>query len=472
MASYIDDFSPLDFQPPLDLADRDYDEVFEAELESYLSGRTKELSDKHPASHSHELNMMVSKIKGLLSRMALSGVSPDRLREEAEKWLKSLEASSKSLSISHDAFRNSSNDLKQFLRQFDAKLTHSSPDFSQLMPPSDLEQPLTARQLMAQDAMWAHKRTNIEENMAAARVAAFAIHAFEEPMRWIGQGVQVAVENFCNSETGKPVCQTALKVGGQVASFVDQKTGITAVINRAQAAHERSKNRTMPNLLEALYLIPKEQTRQFVEDSRVVMGAIVTAAPAGGVAKFVLKAQVPVGRYRKFSREGKSRSIVEHFILPKYEDVYFHATSLDNAVGILQSKVIKRLDRGSFQGAFVSTRPEIFWGDVVFALNRKIERNNQVINSEYLQKHLFAGFDKAIPVNSDTLAYIAVESNIASKYPLEEISAFFSKIAGSEIPVVPLEPVIKLTEHRAIHGGIYVPEEWPQVMNLFTKEEF
>lgn len=227
-------------------------------------------------STSHEVNRMVGKIKHLLKSMALAGASPSELRTEAENQLKRLEKSSDSLFMNRGAFQESSKELARYIHS----LNKSSPDFSPF--PLIREQPKTARQLMAEDPMWSHKRTNLEENMAVAKVVGGTIKVMD-------QVVHAAVENFCNDATGKQVCQMAGQIGSQVANYVDERTGIASIMEKAHAAHERSKNLTMPNLLDNLYALPKEQTRQWVDDSRVLTGAFVASALTGGAGKLLTK---------------------------------------------------------------------------------------------------------------------------------------------------------------------------------------
>lgn len=358
--------------------DHDSDDISQEELESCLLGRAKGLSEKDPASSSHEVNIAVGKIKRLLKSMSLAGASPETLRTEAERQLKMLEKSSNGLFKNREVFQDSSKELERFLKSFEVKLNRPSPDFSPLalFP----EQPMTARQLLSQDPLWGNSRGNAVENMAGT-----------------------------------------IRVGRKIAGLVDKvdiKTG-----------------NPLP----------------------------LSSAPIPKISPNEAKAR----RYRKFTRDKINGSTVVHAEVPKYKDVWYHATSLENAEGILQSGAVLRKDQGVFRGAFVASMPAIIHGGVVFVFNRNIECNNRVLNADYspARGSHYVGFEEAIPVNRNTLEYVAVKTEYAAKFPLEKIAEMFSKIAGREIAVVPLEPVKKKAMERAERDGIFVPEEWPVEMH-------
>lgn len=190
------------------------------------------------------------------------------------------------------------------------------------------------------------------------------------------------------------------------------------------------------------------------------------------VKNFQLLLEAPQNKriYRHYKKNLEEALLVSCEELPQYKDAYFHATSISNAVNILKSRKIKRLDKGDngFQGAFVATSPELYYGGVVFALNRSIETSSEVINAEYLKdKHShWAGFVKAIPVTSTSLEYIALGEGLLLRSTLEDYAKFFSTIAQRKIVVESLKLIDELAIDRAEHYGVFVPKEWPLTMEF------
>src|SRR5581483_2338298 len=170
--------------------------------------------------------------------------------------------------------------------------------------------------------------------------------------------------------------------------------------------------------------------------------------------------------YRHFKINANRHSKIPYSEIPRHPDVYFHATTLERAFGILKSSTIYRFDKSLYLGAFVSTKPEFYLGDIVFAFNRNIERVSKVLNAYFEGGRHWAGFSEAIPVTSESLEYIAVKADLLAQNPIE---ALLSAAAGREIPVVPLEPIVKMVERRTLQEGVFVPEEWPLSMEVTQK---
>ncbi len=166
--------------------------------------------------------------------------------------------------------------------------------------------------------------------------------------------------------------------------------------------------------------------------------------------------------YRCFNKDGDYVTSIPAQKIPQHKDIYFHATGPDKAIQILSSGKIKRVDLGAFRGAFVSSKPELGYGPVVFALNRSIE-TIPVLNARFdsVPNSHWVGFASSIPVNLDSLEYVAVDLEKFPKEAIPEFKAKLSQAAGREIQVKPVENVMETLEKRLVHENVCVPEEWP-----------
>lgn len=164
--------------------------------------------------------------------------------------------------------------------------------------------------------------------------------------------------------------------------------------------------------------------------------------------------------YRCFNKEGKHVTSVPSREIPQHKDVYFHATGLDKAVKILSSGKIKRVDLGIYKGAFVSSKPELGYGAVVFALNRSIE-TGPVLNAKFERRAHWVGFSSSIPVNLESLEYVAVDHKVFSKDEIQKLTTELSQAAGREIPVKTVQQVDEAIKERQNDDRICVPENWP-----------
>lgn len=100
-----------------------------------------------------------------------------------------------------------------------------------------------------------------------------------------------------------------------------------------------------------------------------------------------------------------------------------------------------------YRGAFVSTKPELDFGDYILAFNRNIERRSGLIHGFLASADTYwAGFKENIPVNKKTVQAIWVNGPVT-----ESVKAL---AAEHHLTVVPL-PSQKKTEQ--------VPKEWLEI---------
>jgi hypothetical protein len=143
---------------------------------------------------------------------------------------------------------------------------------------------------------------------------------------------------------------------------------------------------------------------------------------------------------------------------------YFHATRNPEIIkSILQSKHIEPRHDQVYEGAFVSTRPELTYGHYVLGFNRTIESTSDVVTGEADNMFDFplhwAGFSKAIPVTSKTLEFVAVFDKSVSER--NQLAAEFSRIAGRTIEVVSGDTVMAEIQKRSQEEGVCIPKGWP-----------
>lgn len=175
--------------------------------------------------------------------------------------------------------------------------------------------------------------------------------------------------------------------------------------------------------------------------------------------------------YRCFNKAGESVPSVPAKEVSPRKDVYFHATPLEKAFHILSAEKIKRLDLGLFKGAFVSSKPELPFGAVVFALNRSIEKG-PVLNARFERGAHWVGFAQSIPVNLDSLEYVAVDLNHFSRNDIPALAAKFSQAAGREIQVKAVQDVMETLKGHHNDDRVCVPEEWPLTCEQFVGRWF
>lgn len=175
--------------------------------------------------------------------------------------------------------------------------------------------------------------------------------------------------------------------------------------------------------------------------------------------------------YRCFNQAGQFTASVPATAIPPHKDVYFHATDLSKAMQILSAEKIKRLDLGLYRGVFVSSKPELHIGAVVFALNRSIE-SGLVLNAQYESDAHWVGFSNSIPVNLNSLEYIAVDLSRISKDEVSLLASQFSQAAGREIPIKPVHDVIETLQKRQNDEGVCVPEGWPLSCEYTTLKSY
>ncbi len=139
---------------------------------------------------------------------------------------------------------------------------------------------------------------------------------------------------------------------------------------------------------------------------------------------------------------------------------YYHATNLSALEGILKTKQVEVRHERAFRGAFVSTAPELYFGNYVLAFNRTIERKSSPLVSMggWLTGKHWLGFSQAVPVTRESLSgVILVAPNAyASKAQLERD---IEQWVGWKVPVVTLD---ELNRSRMLIDKINmgVPKEW------------
>lgn len=175
--------------------------------------------------------------------------------------------------------------------------------------------------------------------------------------------------------------------------------------------------------------------------------------------------------YRCFNQAGQFTASVPATEIPIHKDVYFHATDLSKAKQILSAEKIKRLDLGLYRGVFVSSKPELHIGAVVFALNRSIE-SGLVLNAQFDSGAHWVGFSNSIPVNVESLEYIAVDQSLISKNDISLLAAQFSQAAGREIPIKSVHEVVETIQKRQNDESVCVPEGWPLTCEYTTLQSY
>lgn len=68
--------------------------------------------------------------------------------------------------------------------------------------------------------------------------------------------------------------------------------------------------------------------------------------------------------HRHCTRDAGCFESVPEGKIPKDKKVYYHATGLIQIIDILKSGAVERKDFQTYQGAFVSTRPETLYGNL------------------------------------------------------------------------------------------------------------
>lgn len=140
------------------------------------------------------------------------------------------------------------------------------------------------------------------------------------------------------------------------------------------------------------------------------------------------------------------------FRWPSQDDpAFYHATrSIENVLGILKDREIKVMAQKGLSGAFVSTKPELGFGDFIFVLNQSIERLNP-LNTVFQVNGpgFWAGYANPIPVTEETLVKIVINYRGAF---FEDVIAKIKSLAWEGL-------VIERFEFSATHTFI-VPREW------------
>ncbi len=137
---------------------------------------------------------------------------------------------------------------------------------------------------------------------------------------------------------------------------------------------------------------------------------------------------------------------------------YFHATSKVALEAILKTGRIEVRHQKAYRGAFVSTLPELGFGNYILGFNRNIERLSALEHGFTIGQDTFwAGFSRNIPVSQKTLACVILNSE--SKEEREALEAECVLWTGRKIEVLHMRNIHpKLDNMREL--GFTIPFEW------------
>ncbi|MBI5273734.1 MAG: hypothetical protein HY860_01620 [Chlamydiales bacterium] len=144
-----------------------------------------------------------------------------------------------------------------------------------------------------------------------------------------------------------------------------------------------------------------------------------------------------------------------------HKGYFFHATPVEaNVQGILGAMQIEVRHQQAYKGAFVSTVPEIGFGNYIFAFRENIAHNSSLnIGFSVGGFSYWIGFSQGIPIDPSTLAYIMVYNR--SDADNASLQARCKTWAGWDIPVVSYQDMQEhLEELKTIGRGI--PKSWPK----------
>ncbi len=144
---------------------------------------------------------------------------------------------------------------------------------------------------------------------------------------------------------------------------------------------------------------------------------------------------------------------------------YYHATSRSGLKGILQTQQVEVRHEQAYRGAFVSTEPEITFGNCILAFNRTIERKSAPITSfHWFSNRQWAGFGEGIPVTQDSLSCVIWNPNYS--YSQKQMTQDVRRWAGWEVPIITMQEYKqRQAALREINMG--VPKEWPDYITAY-----
>lgn len=99
------------------------------------------------------------------------------------------------------------------------------------------------------------------------------------------------------------------------------------------------------------------------------------------------------------------------------DPAFYHATSsIENLLGILKEREVKVMSKKAFRGAFVSTMPELFYGNFILVFNRSIERRHPLEHVRLMggpDPAYWVGYASPIPVTDKTIVKIMIKDHVA-----------------------------------------------------------
>ena len=138
---------------------------------------------------------------------------------------------------------------------------------------------------------------------------------------------------------------------------------------------------------------------------------------------------------------------------------FFHATSIPALKSILKSKKVEVRNKTEFLGAFVSTQPEIMYGNCILAFKRNIERLSHLNRGFQVNEYSYwAGFSQDIPVTASTLAYIILNEENIIRY--QDLANCCQQWANRRIEVISL-PDARRKLASVLERNMGIPIEWP-----------
>lgn len=138
---------------------------------------------------------------------------------------------------------------------------------------------------------------------------------------------------------------------------------------------------------------------------------------------------------------------------------FFHATSREALESILKSRRVEVRHEKAFQGAFVSTRPELAFGRCVLAFRRNIDRLSPLQHGFRAGENTYwAGFSRDIPVTENTLAYIMLDGD--NEREREHLQDLTREWTGRTIQVV-LRRHAEAFQQQVQKLDLGIPSEWP-----------
>lgn len=164
------------------------------------------------------------------------------------------------------------------------------------------QQTLSARELKAHNPLWAYQREKIIGRMATAQMASGAVSLVEAGLDRVLDGIGCLAKwqyrSLCRknpnlhkrcvmlADLGKAVGHYIMEEGKEIL----QHTSIPEFIEKAHASYICTKEHTLPDLLEEQYLIPREMSKAYVENSASLLPYLIPYAAIGKQAVRPFKA--------------------------------------------------------------------------------------------------------------------------------------------------------------------------------------